>query len=336
MTAQRQVGSILGAGTILLDFLALVDESFLNEHVPGAKGGSDTVNAEQSRQLLKSLKEAQIEVKRVPGGSAPNTLRALEYWGVPVRLLGMIGHDEEGEFCRATFRDTSAVKYHDSLATGRCISFVTPDSERTMRTFLGASDKMRPQEITEQDLDGIALMLFEGYLLYNEALTLHLFDLAQRCHVPIAMDLASFELVGKYKNTLLPQLMKCAEIIFANREEATAFSGAAASDEELLEKLAAYADTVVLKLGAEGALIRTGKQVIPIQAEPCRALDTTGAGDLWQAGFLFGFLHGLPLDICGRFAGLSAARAVATLGACLSEQDLNELKQIFTGELNNE
>lgn len=327
--------SILGAGTILLDFLAPVDDTFLRDHVPGAKGGSDTVTAQDSDKLLAALDEAKVEVKRVPGGSAPNTLRALEYWGVPVRLLGMIGHDETGEICRASFRDTSSIKYHKTYSTGRCISFVTPDSERTMRTFLGASDKMQVQEITEQDFDGISLMLFEGYLLYNEALTLHLFDLAERCRVPIALDLASFELVNKYKNSILPDLMKSAEIIFANREEASAFFGTA-SDMELLKKLSGYADTVVLKLGAEGALILHQNEQTGIAAEPCRAIDTTGAGDLWQAGFLFGYLHGLPMKVCGAFASAAAARAVATLGACLSEIDLNELKHIFTGELKNE
>lgn len=327
--------SILGAGTILLDFLARVDDSFLQKHVPGEKGGSDTVTAERSDLLLKVLEDTGIDVARVPGGSAPNTLRALEYWGVPVRLLGMIGYDENGEICRASFRDTSSIKYHETFATGRCISFVTPDSERTMRTFLGASDKMDVQEITERDFDGMSLMLFEGYLLYNEALSLRLFELAERCNVPVAMDLASFELVNKYKHTLLPDLMKQAKLIFANREEATAFFGPA-SDEELLKRLSAYAETVVLKLGAEGALIYSGSEQIRIGAEPCCAIDTTGAGDLWQAGFLFGYLNGLPLETCGKFASAAAARAIATLGACLSEKDLNELKHIFTGELNDE
>lgn len=318
---------ILGVGTLLLDILSSVDDSFLAQNVPGRKGGSDTVTADFSCSLAAKLPG----VKYAPGGSAPNTLDALAAWGIDSRLIGMVGRDEDGEYCKRYFRgDISAIKTHPELPTGRCISMVTPDSERTMRTFLGASAAIAPEDLQELDFAGVDLLLFEGYMLYDEPLTLKIFEIAERLAIPVAFDLASFELVAKYRKSLLPDLLKKCAVLFCNREEAEAFAGQG-SNAELLDRLSVFAPLVALKLGRDGALIRQNGETIAVEAELVEnPVDTTGAGDLWQAGFLYGLMRKKSLSLCGRFASAAAAELVQTLGARLTDETLKKLKQKFT------
>lgn len=318
---------ILGVGTLLLDILSCVDDSFLVQNVPGRKGGSDTVTADFSRSLAAKLPG----VKYAPGGSAPNTLDALAAWGIDSRLIGMVGRDEDGEYCKRHFRgDISAIKTHPELPTGRCISMVTPDSERTMRTFLGASAAIAPEDLQEQDFAGVDLLLFEGYMLYDEPLTLKIFEIAERLSIPVAFDLASFELVAKYRKSLLPDLLKKCAVLFCNREEAEAFAGQG-SNAELLDRLSVFTPLVALKLGRDGALIRQNGETIAVEAELVEnPVDTTGAGDLWQAGFLYGLMRKKSLSLCGQFASAAAAELVQTLGARLTDETLKKLKQKFT------
>lgn len=324
---------ILGAGTLLLDCITQVDDIWLQKYVDGAKGGSTTVSRQLSDTLLKQLSADGIPVRKIAGGSAANTLAALAAWGVPARLIGMTGNDDDGVFCRQSFAvcggDISALKVHNTLATGRCISFVTPDSERTMRTFSGASTAMLPSDLSENDMADVDFLLFEGYLLYDEALSAHIMETASRLGIPVGIDLASFELVGKLREKLIPYLKQC-RIIFANREEAVALTGQG-RDEELLDALCGYAPEAVLKLGRQGALIRMNGSTWQIPAELVEnPLDTTGAGDLWQAGFLYGYLRNDPPELCGRFAAATAARLVQVPGARLDAETLDELKQNFT------
>ncbi len=327
MPDSGQQPCIAGVGTILIDYLARVDDDFLKT-VGGKTGGSSPVTPEESDALLARL----VNPQKAPGGSAPNTLAALEAWGVNVRLVGMTGHDEESAFCRACFADTAGFKYHPELPTGRCISLVSPDGERTMRTMLGASVAMTGTEITAQDFAGASLLLFEGYLFYNQELSAAILNLAKELSLPVAFDLSAHELVCRYR-TEMKQALKNTAILFANRDEAAALleADSTAADEELLSGLAAYAPLAVLKLGSRGAMIRQGDTAITVAPVPVEnPVDTTGAGDLWQAGFLYGLLRGKPLSLCGKFASAAAAGIVKVMGARLDKNTLNELQQQFT------
>ncbi|MBO5681207.1 MAG: adenosine kinase [Lentisphaeria bacterium] len=317
---------ILGVGTLLLDILSCVDDSFLVQNVPGRKGGSDTVTADFSRSLAVKLPG----VKYAPGGSAPNTLDALAAWGIDSRLIGMVGRDEDGDYCKQHFRgDISAIKTHPELPTGRCISMVTPDSERTMRTFLGASAAIAPEDLQEQDFAGVDLLLFEGYMLYDEPLTLKIFEIAERLAIPVAFDLASFELVAKYRESLLPDLLKKCAVLFCNREEAEAFAGQG-SNEELLDRLSVFAPLVALKLGRDGAMILQNGKTISVEAELVEnPVDTTGAGDLWQAGFLYGHLTGKSLETCGNLGAALGAEVVSVLGGVIPEEGWQRIIKKF-------
>ena len=167
-------------------------------------------------------------------------------------------------------------------------------------------------------------------MLYDEPLTLKIFEMAERLAIPVAFDLASFELVAKYRKSLLPDLLKKCAVLFCNREEAEAFAGQG-SNEELLDRLSDFVPLVALKLGRDGALIRQNGETIAVEAELVEnPVDTTGAGDLWQAGFLYGLMRKKSLSLCGRFASAAAAELVQTLGARLTDETLKKLKQKFT------
>ncbi len=315
---------IAGVGTILVDYLAQADAAFLAS-AGGLTGGSSPVSAEESAALMAGLSNIQ----RVPGGSAPNTLAALAAWGIRTRLIGMTGYDDDGDFCRAAFADTSGFKYHPELPTGRCISLVSEDGERTMRTMLGASVAMTGADIAAADFEGASLLLFEGYLFYNQELSQAVLKLAESMNLPVAFDLSSHELAVRYRNEMKTALRKV-EILFANRDEAVALLGQG-SDEELLAGLAAYAPLAVLKLGRRGAMISRNGKIIKIEPDLVdQPVDTTGAGDLWQAGFLYGYLRNKPLELCGRFAASASAELVKIMGARLPADTLETLLKQFT------
>ncbi len=321
---------IAGAGTILTDYLAPADNAFLDS-IGGGKGGSIPVTQEVSDALLRRLKNPQ----KAPGGSAPNTMAALAAWGIQVRMIGMTGQDADGEFCHSCFADTAGFKYHPELPTGRCISLVTEDGERTMRTMLGASTALTPEDISPQDMAGANLLLFEGYLFYNQELSAAILNTARNLSLPVAFDLSAQELVRRYRQEMKLVLKRDVSILFANRDEAAALLEAPenVSDADLLDGLADYAPLAVLKLGRRGALIRENGityPVDPVFVPEDELKDTTGAGDLWQAGFLYGYLRKMPLALCGRFASAAAAEVVKVMGARLAPETLEKLQKQFT------
>ena len=226
-----------------------------------------------------------------PGGSAGNTTFALSRIGMSCAFLGKLGDDENGSFYREAFNreggDCSRFKTDSESATGCCISLVTPDSERTMRTCLGAAMNLSPDEITASDFMGCRHAHIEGYILFNRDLLLKILDCAKQAGLSISLDLGSFEVVGAAIDILPGVLDRYVDIVFANEEEAAAFSGS--SDPETgLSALSRHCAVTAVKLGSDGALLRKDGESIHVPAVMAEnVLDTTGAGDFWAAGFLY-------------------------------------------------
>lgn len=197
-----------------------------------------------------------------------------------------------------------------------------------MRTFIGASGELRAEDVSESDFQDVTFLLYEGYLLYQPEVTERLFDLAEKYGVPVGIDLASFEVVERFRMELLHLLPQC-DAVFANQDEAAALFGPDKTEMEYLDGLASFARTAVLKMGRNGAMIRMNGRTVSVAADPVRVVDTTGAGDLWQAGFLYGYLRGKSPELCGRFAAAAAAKIVAVYGAHLPKKEWIALKQQF-------
>jgi sugar/nucleoside kinase (ribokinase family) len=307
---------VLGFGSALLDQLIHVPESFVAA-LPGQKGGMVLVDDAERRRLLAAL-PATPEV--APGGSAANTVVGLARLGLPSRLLAKIGADPAGEAYRrhaaAAGVDTSSLKCAADLPSGTCLSLITPDGERTMRTFLGAASTLSADEVTPADLVGCTHLLTEGYMLYNRPLLQHVLRLGRAAGCRICLDLSSPE-VTRASADILPALLdEYVDMVFANEAEAAVFAGTQ-DPASALALLARHCELAVVKLGAEGALLRQGAQTVHVPAEKVVACDTTGAGDLWAAGFLYGHLQGCSLQTAGRMGAAVAAEVVCVLGAAL-------------------
>ncbi|MGB0289779.1 MAG: adenosine kinase [Opitutales bacterium] len=318
---------IIGVGSPVVDTIALVKDDFL-ENVAGEKGGMLLVEAPELDALLSDLPS---ENTRAPGGSAGNTLFALARMGMPAAILGKLGNCPMAQFYLEQFErhggHVSSFK-HGTIPNGHCLSLVTPDGERTMRTHLGAAMTLTPQEISAADFEAYDFAHLEGYLLFNEALMRTVLEAAQSAGCTISLDLASFEVVEAAK-ALLPEILdQYIDIVFANEEEAAAFTGIENDYEMMAQALHQHCDVAAVKLGARGSLIAQQKTIHRI--EPVRAqtvIDTTAAGDLWAAGFLYGWLEGHPAPECAHFGSLLGAAVVQQQGSVLPDAVWTELLQ---------
>ncbi len=311
---------IIGVGSPIVDTLARVEDAFL-EGIEGAKGGMELVDTESMGALLAKVEGELVEAA---GGSAGNSIFTLARLGVPATFLGKIGNDAGAEFYKRRFADlggdTSRFK-DGGVPNGRCLSLVTPDSERTMRTDLGAAMTLTPDEVSVEDFRDCQHAHIEGYLLFNRDLMQKVLDSAKEAGCTISVDLASFEVVNATKDVLPGILRDYVDVVFANEEEANAFSGKGTDYEAMVRELAELCDTAVVKVGKEGSYIARGETVVRV--DPVRVdnvVDTTGAGDLWAAGFLYGWLQGRDLSDCGRFGSRLGAEVVQVMGATLPEE----------------
>ncbi len=315
--------ALIGVGSPIVDTLARVPESFLSS-VEGEKGGMELVDAHAMGALLSKVDEAGATMVEATGGSAGNTAVGLARLGLPVTFLGKTGPDAGGEFYINRFKqvggDSSRFKIGE-VANGRCLSLVTPDSERTMRTDLGAAATLSPDEISKADFESVKHAHIEGYLLFNGALLEKVLSSAKEAGCTISLDLASFEVVRAAGAGLVELLKNSVDVVFANEDEATAFAelnGAKnpADFESIAASLGELCDVAVVKLGGEGSLVFSKGELTRIEpVKVASVVDTTGAGDLWAAGFLFGWLGGRDLRSCGNFGSLLGAEVVQILGA---------------------
>jgi sugar/nucleoside kinase (ribokinase family) len=300
---------IIGVGSPIVDAIAHVDEAFLRD-VPGEKGGMELVDAATIAELLARIDSPPVET---PGGSAGNTLFALARMGVPAAFLGKIGGDT------GSFKSTG-------VPNGRCLSLVTPDGERTMRTDLGAAMTLGPEEVTIADFEKAEHCHIEGYLLFNRDLMLRVLQRAREAGCTISLDLASFEVVEAARD-ILPQLLRdYVTVVFANEEEAEAFTGLGGDYPAMAAQLSGLCDCAAVKVGAEGAWVAKGGRVEKVEAVPAaEVVDTTGAGDLWAAGFLYGWFQQRDIAECARIGALLGSAVVQQEGSVLPDAVWNDI-----------
>lgn len=311
--------TIIGVGSPIVDSIAMIDEDFLNR-VEGDKGGMVLVDGSIIDELVSQLPEPPSSA---PGGSAGNTLFALARLGADAKFLGKLGHCARGQFYRERFAklggDDSRFKT-GTRANGHCLSLVTPDGERTMRTDLGAAMTLAPEEISAADFEGCDHAHIEGYLLFNEALMQRVLKSAKEAGCRISLDLASFEVVGAAKDSLPMILENYVDLVFANEEEGEAFTGIRGDYVAMTRRLGEFCEIAAVKVGPKGSYVARGGEVqaiAPVTVE--RVVDTTGAGDLWAAGFLYGLTRGKSLADCAALGSVLGAAVVQERGSELPE-----------------
>ncbi|MDD5697020.1 MAG: adenosine kinase [Victivallaceae bacterium] len=310
---------ILGIGSPIVDFLVQVDTPFL-EAVGAEKGGMVLISSEEMDVLLAKLPGTPL---LAPGGSAGNTIFGLAKLEDSTAFLGKLGNDAAGNFYRSKLVEVGgsdkSFRVIEGGVTGRCLSMITPDSERTMRTDLGIASSLSPADISEADFEQIDHVHVEGYLLFLDGVTEKILATAKACGCTISLDLATFELVRLKRDRLAQLLKEYVDVVFANEAEAAEFSGSPEPAEQAAA-LARFCPITALKLGPAGCYLQDESGIYTVPAKEVEVVDTTAAGDLWAAGFLHGWVNGCPLSRCGEFGTIAAAEVIQVMGSQISEE----------------
>ena len=318
---------ITGIGSALVDVLINETDLFLKD-LGKEKGGMTLVEDQDIESILS--KTAQTPVI-VPGGAACNTIVGVGNLGGDARFIGSRGDDTYGK----TF-ESQIVSCHvdprlsiSPSPTGKVLSVVTPDAQRSMFTFLGASTEMDPAGITHTLFQDTAISMIEGYLLFNPDLMMASVKAARKAGSLIALDLASFEVVNASKNILSNIVKEYVDILIANEDEAKAYTGLE-DEAKALEILSEHVTYAVLKLGSKGSLISfNGKvsKIDPVSGNEPR--DTTGAGDLWAAGFLFGIANGFSIEKSGQLGSACGYEVCQVMGAQIPEEAWQRIRTLM-------
>ncbi|MFH1496196.1 MAG: adenosine kinase [Verrucomicrobiota bacterium] len=309
---------LIGVGSPIMDLLAHVPEDFLAT-VSGEKGGMVLVDPADIADLVSRLPAAPATVA---GGSAGNTAVGAARLGLSVTFLGKLGNDDTALDYRNSFMEAGGnggrFKYA-SLPNARCVSLVTPDSQRTMRTCLGAAMSLAPADITAETFAGCRHAHVEGYLLFNPELADAVVTTARAAGCTLSIDLASFEVVNAARDWILAQLDQGIDIVFANEDEIRALQPDLGDDYAAhARQLATHGGIACVKVGKDGAYVARGNELHRIAPVPAPAVtDTTGAGDAWAAGFLAGHLRGNALPAAGALGSLLGSECVRHLGPAI-------------------
>ena len=321
-----QIKRVIGIGNALTDFLVnLRDDQVLTKLNLG-KGSMILVDSELQRQI-------QGETADLPhtlslGGSAGNTIRCMARLGTKVGYIGKVGKDSTGHFYEQALDNLGITPYvaHGVNRSGRCVSLISPDGERTMVTYLGAALELCEADITAQMFEGYDCLYIEGFMVQSHSVIRHAIKLAKQCGLKVAIDLASYNVVLENRAFLLDIVDKYVDIIFANEQEAAAFSGEQEA-EKALEFIAARCELAIVKVGTRGALIKQAGQEamhVGIMAAAKR-VDTTGAGDFYAAGFMSGLCQGLDLRQCGTIGAITAGKVIEVVGTTFGEEAWKEI-----------
>ena len=320
-------GLVVGVGSALVDILLQESEEFL-AGTGAKKGGMTLVDYTKIETILSRSNQTPSQV---PGGSACNTIIGLAKLGQHIRFLGKRGNDELGETLENTLRKHTVdpVLETSDTPTGRVLSIITPDAQRSMYTFLGAASETKPEEITVEKFKNAALVHIEGYLLFNEQLIFTALKTAKQSGALISLDLASFTVVEASKNILTEIVKEYVDILLANEDEARVFTGCT-NESDAMEVLARDAEIAVLKVGKRGSHISYKGKIHSFGIIGSgEALDTTGAGDLWASGFLYGLVNGMPIEKCGKLAAACGYEVCQVIGAHIPEEGWKKIKKIL-------
>jgi sugar/nucleoside kinase (ribokinase family) len=255
----------------------------------------------------------------VSGGSAANTIHGLAHLGMKTSFIGKVGKDTLGDFYQKDMEDAGIVPLliRDQEETGRAHSFISPDAERTFGTFLGAASQLKEKDLKTAFFKNHSLLYLEGYLVQNQDLIMQAAMMARRFGLKVALDMASYNVVDANRDFLRYMVKTFVDIIFANEEESKSLTGKDPSGS--LEEMARYCEIAIVKLGEKGSLVARGREIHEIKAVAANVKDTTGAGDLYAAGFLYGYLNDLPLGRCGDIGSHIAALVTSVIGPKLND-----------------
>ncbi|WP_421995152.1 adenosine kinase [Reyranella sp.] len=308
---------VLGIGNAIVDVISRADEAFLGQH--GLVKGSMMLIDEQRADTLYAAMGPGIEIS---GGSCGNTMAGVASFGGKGAYVGKVRDDQLGAVfghdLRATGVSFETPSAKDGPSTARCLILVTPDAQRTMNTYLGACTGLGPADIDPKVVASAQVTYVEGYLWdapEAKKAVLKAFDAAHAADRLVSITLSDSFCVHRYRSEFRDLLRDKVDILFGNEAEITALYEVA-TFEEAMEAVRKEAKIAALTRSEKGSVVIKGDETWAVPAAPvAKVVDTTGAGDLYAAGFLHGFTSGKPLAECARLGGIAAAEVISHVGA---------------------
>ncbi|SFI80569.1 adenosine kinase [Planctomicrobium piriforme] len=311
---------VFGIGNALVDIQAHVKDQTLQQ-LKFAKGVMTLVEDSTQEHVLSHLSGHPIS--RCAGGSAANTIMGIAEFGGKAAYLGKVANDPLGEFFLTDMRDRG-VKIEVQPGhgqSGSCVILITDDAQRTMLTNLAVSSTLSPDDVDEETIRNSKYVYVEGYLFGgepNRSAARRAIELAKKHGVKVAFTVSDPFLIQYHREEFWSLIEGPVDLLFCNLEEARALTG---KDDpiECAREIHSHAENVALTMGDHGSLLMHKNEAIPIEGVPVKAVDTTGAGDMYAAGILYGITNGLTWQQAGRLASFAASRIVGQLGARLQQ-----------------
>lgn len=317
---------IIGMGNALVDVLIpLQEDSTLT--ALGLPKGSMTLIDNHKLNDINALLE-QLTPSYVAGGSAGNVVRALVELGGQGGFIGKIANDAFGNRFKNSLASRgveTCLLLSDTQPSGVASTFISADGERTFATHLGAASELKANELQKEMFEGYHYLFIEGYLVQDHEMISQAIQLAKAVGLIICLDLASYNVVANDKPFFAELINKYVDVVFANEQEAEAYTGLKAS--EAIHEIAKQCSIAIVKERKEGTHIRKGTEYIHVDApEVDEVIDTTGAGDYFAAGFLYGLSVGESLERCAQIGTQLAGEVIQVVGTELTPETWKELK----------
>ncbi len=308
---------VVGVGNAIVDVIASVDDGFIDEN-DLVKGAMTLIDQDRA-ELLYAKMPPGVETS---GGSAANTLAGVASFGGSGAYIGKVRNDQLGDIfghdLRAIGVNYDIAPSTEGPSTARCLIQVTPDAERTMNTFLGISAVLESSDYNDAMVAAGKIVYCEGYLWDTEpakAAIRHAMSVARQAGGRVSMTLSDSFCVDRHREEWLGLIGDNVDVLFGNDVELMSLFQTD-SLEDALAQVSSMVDIAAITQGADGSVVATGDDRLQVSAEAVElVVDTTGAGDLYAAGFLYGLANDLPLPTCGRLGSLAAAEVISHVGA---------------------
>jgi sugar/nucleoside kinase (ribokinase family) len=317
---------VTAIGNAIVDVIARADDELLVKHnlVKGAMTLIDAADAERLYAIMGPGRE-------ISGGSAANTVATVAALGGRAAYIGKVADDQLGDVFAHDLRAIGVTydtpRLTEGLSTARCLIFVTPDAQRTMQTFLGATTQLGPEDLNMEYITNTKVLYLEGYLWDQPRAKRAMRDAAIRAReagVKVALTLSDAFCVARFRDEFLDLARNHVDILFANESEIRSLYQVNQFD-DALQRVRKDCEIAALTRSEKGSVVVNGEEVHVIDAEKgVKVVDTTGAGDAYAAGFLYAYTHGYDLGTCGRLGGLMAAEVISHYGA-RPEADVKQL-----------
>ena len=320
---------VVGIGYPLLDKVVEVNDNFILKNGL-MRNNMNLVNIEKSKKIISMLDNNLVT--NSAGGSVPNTLASVCSLGGRSLFIGMIGNDVNAITYKKLVQEVGITPGFKSCneIQGTSIIMVTPDAERTMATCLGAGMNLIKNDINLDEISNSKILHIEAYQLDGEKQTEAVFyamEHAKRNNVLVSIDLADRALIERHRDKINMIIKDYADIIFANEDEAEKLIGK--KPIEAVEEIKKFCKIAIVKIGEKGSLVMDDNSLHKIDGFKVNAINTTGAGDAYAGGFLYGISHGLDVKTSGRIASYVAAQVVASHDSMINRNLQEEIKNII-------